>query len=772
MKKITILFLLFANLIAFSKYYLVKIQITSSDDFKLLENLNLDFESAMQNKNEFLIIVNDFEKEQLSKSNLKYELLIEDYETYLADQIAQKESKIPSKVLQGFELGSMGGFYTYEEIFQQVDKLTINNPFFVASDTIGYSWEKRPIIAYCFGSKDSIKPEVLFTALHHSREPATVTSLLFFLKTLFDKAKNEDEEAIYLLNNRRIWIIPILNPDGYLYNQIRYPKGGGLWRKNRRPISQSDTGVDLNRNYGPYEFWNANNNGSSTNPKNETYRGPAPFSEPELIALRNFCFRRNFQLALNLHTYGGMLIYPYSALQTETPDSSWYRSFGIYIQQLNSYYFGTDRQTVGYPTRGASDDWFYTPDSSKGKVIAFSPELSYQFDGFWPEASRIVQIATENFKMFWEFIWSAEENIKLVDYSYNFDTTRKVGYLHLTFQNLGLKPSRNNTPVKVSSINKSYQFLLEFQIESLSPSNKFTKTLLLPTPNENFNNGTEVAFLVVVNQNGIERRDTFYANLYDYYVINLKDSTFWDFSNSFWGFENVPDSNFFILCDSPHSNYRDSLDNYLTSLQQTRIGGNNFELVIQSEWSIEPFYDFAKIEVSTNYGKDWIPMRSKRSTIASGNQYGKQKLGDYGYSGYFPYLNTQIITLKEYLWKNILFRLSLLSDRGKNSYGWNIHQILLRVYPSIDFKNYVDAKQYYNIIHLYNNDNFLKSINLQDDLICYSLILYNILGEKALSIHLDDRNIQRINIPTIPTGIYLIQLVTNKGNRFDKVLIK
>ncbi|MFN3307153.1 MAG: M14 family metallopeptidase, partial [Candidatus Kapaibacteriota bacterium] len=482
MKKLTLLFVLLTNFFAFSKYSLVEIHLLDITDYKRFENLNLDLESVVFDKNRLIVIVNDFEREELRNNDLMFSVLIDDYEEYLANQILQRENKIAGGFPHGFELGSMGGFYTYEEIFIQINKLTTNNTFFVESDTIGYSWENKPLIAYCFGSKDTTKPELLITALHHSREPATITSLLFFLKTFLEKAKNEDPEALYLLNNRRIWVIPVLNPDGYLYNQIRYPKGGGLWRKNRRPINQSDTGVDLNRNYGPYEFWNANNNGSSTNPKNETYRGPAPFSEPELKALRNFCFRRNFLLAVNLHTYGGMLIYPYSALSTETPDSSWYRSYGMYVQQLNSYYFGTDRQTVGYPTRGSSDDWFYTPDSTKGKVFAFSPELSYQFDGFWPDASRILKIATENYKLFLEFIWSVEENIKIVDHLYNFDTTKKIGYLHLTFQNLGISSTNEKITVRVFSIDNSYKFDSVFQIENLLTSEKITKILPLPLP--------------------------------------------------------------------------------------------------------------------------------------------------------------------------------------------------------------------------------------------------------------------------------------------------
>jgi len=80
--------------------------------------------------------------------------------------------------------------------------------------------------------------------------------------------------ATYLVNHREIWVIPLLNPDGYEYDRtISEPGTGGGWRKNQRDQSMmggkrsngngqfdEDTdGVDLNRNY-PYA-WNRNEKG-------------------------------------------------------------------------------------------------------------------------------------------------------------------------------------------------------------------------------------------------------------------------------------------------------------------------------------------------------------------------------------------------------------------------------------------------------------------------------------------------------------------------------
>ena len=67
----------------------------------------------------------------------------------------------------------------------------------------------------------------------------------------------------------------LANPDGYQYT-FDHER---LWRKNLRDnngdgqIAAGD-GVDPNRNFD--EHWDYDNEGSSTNPSSDTYRGPAP----------------------------------------------------------------------------------------------------------------------------------------------------------------------------------------------------------------------------------------------------------------------------------------------------------------------------------------------------------------------------------------------------------------------------------------------------------------------------------------------------------------
>ena len=57
-----------------------------------------------------------------------------------------------------------------------------------------------------------------------------------------------DTEIKTLVDNTALYFIPIINPDGYIFNESTNPNGGGFWRKNRKDNGNDTFGVDLNRN--------------------------------------------------------------------------------------------------------------------------------------------------------------------------------------------------------------------------------------------------------------------------------------------------------------------------------------------------------------------------------------------------------------------------------------------------------------------------------------------------------------------------------------------
>src|SRR5262245_65231114 len=97
--------------------------------------------------------------------------------------------------------------------------------------------------------------------------------------------------------------MPVANPDVYQYTF----DGDRLWRTNLRDnagdgvITNAD-GVDLNRNYNI--DWGLDDEGSSSQISSETYRGPAPASEPETKAHQALIDRLNFKFLITYHSYG------------------------------------------------------------------------------------------------------------------------------------------------------------------------------------------------------------------------------------------------------------------------------------------------------------------------------------------------------------------------------------------------------------------------------------------------------------------------------------
>ena len=85
-------------------------------------------------------------------------------------------------------------------------------------------------------------------------------------------------------------------------------------RKNQHPydcFGVESVGVDLNRNYG-YK-WGVDNTGSSNRECEEDYHGPAPFSEPETQAVRDFVEGHpQLKIAINFHAWGNLFITPFN----------------------------------------------------------------------------------------------------------------------------------------------------------------------------------------------------------------------------------------------------------------------------------------------------------------------------------------------------------------------------------------------------------------------------------------------------------------------------
>lgn len=197
------------------------------------------------------------------------------------------------------------------------DSMARANPR-VSVDTFGTSGEGRPLIALKVGPRGDSpqRPNAIFIATYHAREWAATEMALRLVRYLA-APPGTDARRDSLVQGRDIWIVPVANPDGYQYTFT----ADRLWRKTRSPQTGGATGVDLNRNHTT--FWGLDDQGSSPDPESDIYRGPSAASEPETRAIESFHAAHPPVVAVNYHTYAGLILYPpahvYGMLPADLP---------------------------------------------------------------------------------------------------------------------------------------------------------------------------------------------------------------------------------------------------------------------------------------------------------------------------------------------------------------------------------------------------------------------------------------------------------------------
>jgi hypothetical protein len=303
----------------------------------------------------------------------------------------------PDTLTPAIGQGSMGGHYTLQEMEAILDTFAAQYPNLCSPKTsIGTSIQGRPIWMVKISDNvgiDESEPEVLFDAVHHAREPLSLGATLLFMDELLS-GYGTDAEATFLIDERELFFVPCLNPDGYEHNRTTNPNGGGMWRKNRRLNGDGTYGVDLNRNYATQ--WSAPNGGSSATPSSETYRGTGPFSEPETTAMEAFAASRQFAVVSTTHTYTDVLLRPWGWQAGDPANVAEYNQLGAWLVQESGVAHGSISALL-YIASGSSVDHHHTARGSR----TWSAELGRSNEGgFWPVGPKIEEIARRHQPMF------------------------------------------------------------------------------------------------------------------------------------------------------------------------------------------------------------------------------------------------------------------------------------------------------------------------------------------------------------------------------------
>ena len=334
-----------------------------------------------------------------------------------------------------FRLGPVAGSYTLEEFAAITDSMLALYPEQIRSDTIGTSVQGRPIRMFTItapeGSPD--RPRALYTGLHHAREPVSMVNLVYTMWYLLENHES-DPSVTSLLRERILHFVPVVNPDGYQRNLETAPQGGGLWRKNMR----SGVGVDLNRNYGPVSNWISPEEGASSDPTSDNYRGPAPFSEPEILALKGLYDSIPIAVSLHHHSFGDVLLYGHDDHYGRATGGSWRVRSAARLSRETGCGFGPNFLGIGYLSSGTATA--YARDVAPTAGYAWTAESGTEEDGFWPLPSRYFPLCRQYLPMNLALARIAGSAVVVDDYRLQAD-----GRLAVVLRNVGTLATDHET---------------------------------------------------------------------------------------------------------------------------------------------------------------------------------------------------------------------------------------------------------------------------------------------------------------------------------------
>ncbi|MCK9398601.1 MAG: immune inhibitor A [Bacteroidales bacterium] len=605
-------------------------------------------------------------------AGIRYEVLIPDMTKYYVERNKPFLSRLDEikhakytlsrdwPVPEGFELGTVGGFLSIDQAMAHLDNMATLYPYLISPRyALDYPTHNDQELYWVRLSDNPTtnedEPEVLYTGMHHAREPIGMQLLVYYMYYLLENY-DTDPDVRYIVDNFELYFVPIINMDGYAYNIQNEPSGGGMWRKNRRQNDDGSYGVDLNRNYG--YMWGYDDNGSSPYPWDDTYRGPSAFSEPEIMNIRDFCNEHEFMIALNYHSYQNELLYPWGYITDPCPDDAIFNAFGEILTYENAYEYGPASTTI-YLTNGSSDDWMYGEQTSKALIYSYTPEVGDGSAGFWPPVPQIIPLCQVNM---WQNIMAARLAgpwASLTDLTPAI-LENKTGLLFFKIKRLGLKDGATYT-VSIEPLNDA--------IDSVSTPFTFSDLDIMETTSaafiyvlkESIQGGAHIDYLLSINDGFGTISDTIHK-YYGTSVVIFEDtaSSFQNWISSKWNTTtnqyHSPDKS---ITDSPYGQYVDNENNIMTLSEPIDLTEEQAAILnFWTKWDIELGYDYVQIFITDDEGANWTPMEGKYTRPGTIYQVSGQPL----YHGTQGTWVKEQIDLKQFLGEQIKIRFVLRSD--------------------------------------------------------------------------------------------------------------
>ena len=692
MKKL--LGLLLASLLIFSNgfsqqlgtYSRVKIN-TDDQGLQFLSGQGVTIDHGVHK--EGLYFISDFshsEIEIMQANNFNIEILIPDvvsyYEQILAEPATSTSNHNASCAGAGatgtnphinpvtpshFNLGTMGGYLKYSEMLAELDEMAATYPSLItvkAPISNFLTHQNRPLYYVRISDNPTVdegEPKVLYTAIHHAREPMALMETIFYMWYLLENYGTNDE-VTYLVNHLQMYFVPCINPDGYVYNETTNPNGGGMWRKNRRNNGGGVYGVDLNRNYS----YGWGTTGTSNNTSNDTYCGPSAFSEPETQAMRWLVQNNHFITAFNAHTYAEDILFPIGTTTAEfAPHHNWFQDESNHQVQYNGY--TAMKSSALYPASGDSDDYMYKVDIGVGQkdtMFVHTPEVG---TAFWQPSSEIIPTSAE--MLFPNLVLAHLARV----YAVTSDTDpNMIANINGNFNHSIKRLGREAGPVTVSispiqnivNVGVSVTYTLA-QLQTSTGAISYSL-------NPNIQFGDQIIYVLETNNGLWIKRDTIYKTfgaLTSQVVENATSTANWTGNWSTTTSTFVSPTRSFT--DSPTGNYGNNTNKTYTYVPAVDLTNASSAMVrFYAKWNLEADYDYVQFLVSTDNGTTWIPQCGNYTVTGTSANGSVQPNNQPVYEGVQSAWVLEEINLSDYLGQVVKFRFKLGSDGGTVADGY------------------------------------------------------------------------------------------------------
>ena len=346
----------------FESVIVARIHMVGPEHVQELHRLGIDVDRCTTNP-PGVVTVNVSEEEfELLKGRGYAIREIPNYAKIYADSLweATKDSPDPLK-----------GYHTYDELVLEMQQIASDHPDICHLESAGQSVQDRELLFMKISDNVDIEeaePEFKYISTMHGDEPVGMELCLFLINLLVDEYGINDT-ITNLVDETEIWIMPLMNPDGYVRHSRYNAQGKDLNRKFPDRISDPD-----NRIIG---------------------------RPPEVQAVMNWAFTKSTVLSANYH--GGALVvnYPYDSnesghnVYTPSPDDDLFiyqsETYSWYNQPMWNgwFYHGITNGADWYVIYGGMQDWNYVWLGDNEVTIEVS-------NSKWPSYSRIPELWEDN----------------------------------------------------------------------------------------------------------------------------------------------------------------------------------------------------------------------------------------------------------------------------------------------------------------------------------------------------------------------------------------